>query len=89
MIDTRLNKSDSTSDSNKPKIPSEIAEEVRRLSHDLSNALEVIMQTNYLLGMSKDGGDDDSKQWREMLDRGVMQATQLNRQLRDFIRANS
>lgn len=89
MIDTRPNKSDSTSESNQNKIPSELAEQVRRLSHDLSNALEVIMQTNYLLGMSKDGVEDENKQWREMLDRGVMQATQINRQLRDFIRSHS
>lgn len=89
MIETRLNHSHSTSDSNDSKIPSALAEEVRRLSHDLSNALEVIMQTNYLLGMSKDVSDEDSGQWREMLDRGVMQATQINRQLREFIRANS
>lgn len=89
MIETRLNHSGSTSDTTDPKIPPQLAEEVRRLSHDLSNALEVIMQTNYLLGMSKDGGEDDSAQWREMLDRGVSQATQINRQLREFIRSHS
>jgi len=91
MIETRLNPSRSTpaSDSNDSKIPPALAEEIRRLSHDLSNALEVIMQTNYLLGMSKDASDEDSKQWLAMLERGVMQATQINRQLRDFIRANS
>ncbi len=90
MIETRLNHppTGSTSDSNDSKIPSALAEEIRRLSHDLSNALEVIMQTNYLLGMSQER-EDDGKQWREMLDRGVAQATQINRQLRDFIRANS
>lgn len=88
MIETRLNHSHSTTDSNDSKIPPTLAEEIRRLSHDLSNALEVIMQTNYLLGMSS-ASEDDSKQWREMLERGVAQATQINRQLRDFIRANS
>ena len=88
MIETRLNQSRSTPDSNDSKIPPALAEEIRRLSHDLSNALEVIMQTNYLLGMSQDG-EDDNAQWREMLERGVAQATQINRQLREFIRANS
>ena len=33
-----------------PPIPIEHAQEIRRLSHDLSNALEIILQTSYLLG---------------------------------------
>ena len=32
-----------------PSIPPEHAREIRRLSHDLSNALEIIVQANYLL----------------------------------------
>ena len=89
MMDPRLKDSVSVPDSNESKIPSQLAEEIRRLSHDLSNALEVIMQTNYLLGMAKDSGEDESDKWREMLDRGVAQATKINRELRDFVRANS
>jgi len=89
MIDTRLNDSRSGSESNESKIPASLAEQIRRLSHDLSNALEVIMQTNYLLGMSGDMASEESSKWREMLDRGVMQATQINRDLRDFVRSHS
>src|SRR6185312_14912466 len=89
MIDTQPNASLSSSESNESKIPAPLAEQIRRLSHDLSNALEVIMQTNYLLGMSGESGLEESAKWREMLDRGVMQATQINRQLRDFVRSNS
>lgn len=70
------------------KIPSQLAEQIRRLSHDLSNALEVILQTNYLLGMTE-GNSEESRKWREMLDNGVMQATRINRQLREYVRANS
>lgn len=70
------------------KIPAHLAAEIRRISHDLSNALEVILQTNYLLGMTAAANEDQTK-WREMLDQGVIQATQINRQLRDYIRANS
>ena len=70
-----------------PKIPSELAAHIRRLSHDLSNALEVILQTNYLLGMTE--ASEDSRKWRQMLDNGVLQATQINQQLRDYLRANS
>jgi hypothetical protein len=89
MIDTRQNNAPSTSEFNESKIPPQLAAEIRRLSHDLSNALEVILQTNYLLGMTADGASEDSQKWREMLDKGVAQATQVNRQLREYIRANS
>lgn len=84
MTDTRLNKAPTPSD---VKIPSEQAQEIRRLSHDLSNALEVILQTNYLLGMNETS--EDNHKWREMLDQGVMQATQINRQLREYVRGHS
>ncbi|HUY81683.1 MAG TPA: hypothetical protein VMU92_08170 [Acidobacteriaceae bacterium] len=70
------------------KIPEHLAGEIRRISHDLSNALEVILQTNYLLGMTA-GTSADHQKWREMLDQGVMQATQINRTLRDYVRAHS
>lgn len=89
MIDTRVNDSLTGAELNDSKIPSHLADEVRRLSHDLSNALEVILQTNYLLGMSGEMSAEDGAKWREMLDRGVMQATQINRQLREFIRSHS
>ncbi|HTV06975.1 MAG TPA: hypothetical protein VME86_16515 [Acidobacteriaceae bacterium] len=72
------------------KVPAQIAEQIRRMSHDLSNALELILQTNYLLGMTADGSANaDQQKWREMLEQGVTQATQINRQLREYIRAHS
>ncbi len=68
-------------------IPAEQAKEIRRLSHDLSNALEIIVQANYLLNaMSHDEG---AKQWIQLLDSGVLQAAGINRNLRDYIVANS
>lgn len=76
------------SDPGEAKIPAHLALEIRRLSHDLSNALEVILQTNYLLGMTA-AANADQKKWQEMLDQGVTQATQINRQLREFVRAHS
>jgi len=89
MTDTLQNDDPSPSE---PKIPSQLADHIRHLSHDLSNALEVILQTNYLLGMAESGSggaSKDSAKWREMLDQGVIQATQINRQLRDYVRAHS
>lgn len=68
-------------------IPPEQAQEIRRLAHDLSNALEIIVQTNYLLGTVKLEGD--ANQWRSMLDQGVQQATDINRKLREYVRAHS
>ncbi len=68
-------------------IPAESALHLRRLAHDLSNALEVILQTSYLLStieMSK-----DAQQWRQMLDQGVKQATEINRELREYLRTHS
>ena len=72
---------------NPPTIPAEQAKEIRRLSHDLSNALEIIVQANYLLGAM--AHDESAKQWIQLLDNGVVQAAGINRNLRDYIVANS
>ncbi len=68
-------------------IPEQQAKEIRRLAHDLSNALEIVLQTSFLLGTVP--LDDDAKKWRSMLDGGVQQAAEINRQLREYIRGNS
>ena len=68
-------------------IPSAAAGQLRQLSHDLSNALEVILQTNFLLGTVE--LNDNAQQWRKMLDQGVQQATRINRELRDYLRIHS
>jgi hypothetical protein len=72
---------------NAPSIPPEQAKEIRRLSHDLSNALEIIVQANYLL--SALSHDESAKQWIHLLDNGVLQAADINRSLREYIVANS
>jgi hypothetical protein len=68
-------------------IPQEQATEIRRLAHDLSNALEIIVQANYLLGTAPI--DDAAKEWLRLLDQGVHQAARINRDLREYIRVNS
>ena len=68
-------------------IPEQQAKEIRRLSHDLSNALEIILQTSFLLGTVP--LDDEATKWRTMLDNGVQQAAELNRQIREYVRGNS
>ena len=53
---------------NQSTIPAEQAKEIRRLSHDLSNALEIIVQANYLLSAMPH--DESAKQWIQLLDNG-------------------
>ena len=60
---------------------------MRELSHDLSNALEIIVQTTFLLGTLDLG--ENGKAWHKMLDDGVRRATAINKQLRDQLRAET
>jgi hypothetical protein len=66
------------------QIPEDLAIEVRRLAHDLSNALEIIVQTSYLLSMAE--LKEPASDWLRMLDSGVTKALELNLQLRDYIK---
>ncbi len=69
------------------EIPEELALEIRKLAHELSNALEIIVQTSYLLGTLdlKEPGSD----WVRMLDNGVRKALDLNLALRTYIKNHS
>jgi hypothetical protein len=69
------------------QIPEELALEIRRLAHDLSNALEIIVQTSYLLNMAE--LKEPANDWLRMLDSGVSKALDLNLQLRDYIRLHT
>ena len=69
------------------EIPEELAVEIRRLAHDLSNALEIIVQTSYLLGTVdlKEPASD----WLRMMDGGVKKALDLNLALRTYIKQHT
>lgn len=69
------------------EIPENLAIEIRKLAHELSNALEVIVQTTYLLGTVdlKEPGSE----WLRMLDSGVRRALDLNLSLRTYIKQHS
>ena len=69
------------------QIPEELALEIRKLAHDLSNSLEIIVQTSYLLGMAELKPPSD--EWLRMLDSGVAKALELNLQLREFVKKHS
>ena len=68
-------------------IPEQLAKEIRRLAHDLSNALEIVVQTSYLLGTT--GMKEPAAEWLRMLDGGVTKALDINGTLRGYIREHS
>jgi hypothetical protein len=69
------------------KIPAEISTHLRSLAHDLSNAIETIMQACYLLNQSS--MDENAKKWAEMIDNGAREAARINRDIRDVLRSRS
>jgi hypothetical protein len=69
------------------RIPEELAIEIRKLAHDLSNALEIIVQTSYLL--STVGMKEPASDWLHMLDGGVQKALTINTALRGYIKAHT
>jgi hypothetical protein len=76
-----------TPQSGAPEIPEELALEIRKLAHDLSNALEIIVQTNYLLGTVE--LKEPASEWLRMLDSGVNRALEINLALRSYIKEHA
>ena len=66
------------------KIPEDLSVEMRRIAHDLSNALEIIIQTSYLLSTTE--MKEPASDWLRMLDNGVQKAMCLNLELRTYIK---
>ena len=68
-------------------IHEDLALEVRKLAHDLSNALEIVVQTSYLLSTAdlKTPASD----WLRMLESGTQKALEINANLRTFIKEHS
>jgi len=87
MPDQNANTSGVRNDNLQSQIPEDLALEIRKLAHDLSNALEIIVQTSYLLGTAdlKEPASD----WLRMLDGGVQKALNLNLALRSYIKTHS
>lgn len=72
---------------NAAEIPEDIALEIRKLAHDLSNALEIIVQTSYLLGTVE--LKEPGVEWLRMLDSGVHKALDINMALRSYIKSHT
>lgn len=77
----------SQSASGSEKIPEELALEIRKLAHDLSNALEIIVQTSYLLSTVE--LKEPATDWLRMLDNGVQKALDINLSLRDYVKTHT
>jgi alpha-glucuronidase len=65
----------------------ELNTELRTLAHDLSNAIETIMQATYLLGTAQ--VDENGKKWAELIDKASRDAARINREIREHLRAQS
>jgi hypothetical protein len=60
---------------------------LRILAHDLSNAIENVMQASYL--MSQSGLDDANQKWRRLIDSAANDAARINREIREILRSQS
>jgi len=69
------------------KIPAALAKNLRFLAHDLSNALETIVQATYLITQA--GPPENSRRWVEMIDQASQEAVKINQKLRQILREQS
>ena len=69
------------------EIPEELGVEIRRLAHDLSNALEIIVQTSFLLSTTE--MKEPASEWLHMLENGVQKALDINLELRKYVKAHT
>ena len=69
------------------KIPATLAKDLRLLAHDLSNALETIVQATYLI--SQADPPETSRRWIEMIDQASKDAVKINAKLRELLRSHS
>jgi hypothetical protein len=63
------------------------AKEIRRITHDMNNALEILVQASYLVNTT--ALSDQAREWMKLLDQGIQQVTGLNREMREFVRMRS
>ena len=71
---------------NSHKLPPEVNRRLRTLAHDLSNSLETLLQASYLLGQVK--LEPNAKKWVQMIDAASQEATRINREIREILRAH-
>ena len=69
------------------KVRPESVGQLRALAHDLSNAIETIMQASYLLGQAK--MEENPAKWAKMIDQAAQDAARINREIREILRSQS
>jgi len=70
-----------------PGIDNEKVMQLRSLAHDLSNALEGILQACYLLSHAELSADN--RRWVQLIDTSSQDAARINREIRASLRALS
>jgi signal transduction histidine kinase len=60
---------------------------LRTLAHDLSNAIENVMQASYLLGQAK--LDDQNAKWLALINTAAQDAARINRQIREILKSQT
>lgn len=74
-------------DEDSNNFPANSISQLRKLAHDLSNAIENVMQGSYLLGQAK--LDGQSRKWLSLIDEAAQDAARLNRKIREILRSQS
>ena len=69
------------------KMPAELATELRALAHDLSNALETIVQATYLI--SQASPPENMRRWVQLIEQASQDAVGINQKLRQLLRSQS
>lgn len=69
------------------RIPADVVKELRVLAHDLSNALEAVVQATYLARQANP--PENTRRWLEVIDKSSQEAAQLNQKLREILRSQS
>jgi nitrogen-specific signal transduction histidine kinase len=69
------------------KIPLEVVKQLRVIAHDLSNALETIVQATYLL--SQANPPESARRWVQLIEQSSQDAVRLNQKLREILRSQS
>ena len=68
-------------------IPPEVVKELRTLAHDLSNALEGVLQAAYLARQANP--PENTRRWLDVIDKSSQEAAHLNQKLREILRSQS
>jgi len=69
------------------KLTEETVVTLRTLAHELSNAIENVMQASYLLSQAK--LDEQSSKWLELIKSASGDAARINREIREILRSHS